>query len=89
MLRIDNKIELRVFVDASFGPYEVSKSVTGVVIKIGDATIYVKSGKQKMRFFSDALSQVLWTREYLLSAGIKVGAAILYQENRFAMFLAN
>ena len=66
----------------------VCKSDTGVVIKIGDATIYVQLGKQKIVTrssteselvgISDALSQVLWTSEYLISTGIKVGAAILY-----------
>ena len=99
VLRIGDRIELRVFVDASFGLFEDSKSVTGVVIKFGDATIYVKSGKQKIVTrssteselvgSSDASSQVLWTREYLLSAGINVGAAILYQDNQSTMFLAN
>ena len=59
---------------------------------LGYATTYVKSGKRKIvaRSFivselvgiSDALSQVLWMREYLLSAGLEMGPAIIYQDNQ-------
>jgi hypothetical protein len=52
------------------------KSVTGVIIMIGRATVYVKSGKQKIITrssteselvgLSDALSQVLWIRKFLI-----------------------
>jgi hypothetical protein len=76
ILRIGQHLTLNAFVDASFGLYEDGKSVTGVAIMLGGATIYVKSGKQKIVTrssteselvgISDALSQVLWTREYLL-----------------------
>lgn len=64
-------MQVNACVDASFGVYEDMKSVTGVVIMIGNATIYVKSGKQKIVTrssteaelvgVSDALSQILWT----------------------------
>ena len=47
VLRIGQSFHLTAFVDASFGIYNDMKSVTGVVIKIGEATIYVKSGKRK------------------------------------------
>ena len=66
---------------------------------LGDATIYVKSSKQKIVTrssteselvkISDALSQVLWTREYLLSAGLEMSPAIIYQDNQSTIFLAN
>lgn len=99
ILCIGQNPKLKAFVDASFGLYEDGKSITGVVIMLGDATIYVKSGKQKIVTrssteselvgISDALSQVLWTREYLLAAGIEVGPAIVYQDNKSTIFLAN
>ena len=70
VLRTGRFFHLNAFVDASFGIYSDMKSVTGVVIKIGEATIYVKSGKQKILTrssteaelvgLSDALSQILW-----------------------------
>jgi hypothetical protein len=54
---------------------------------LGDAMVYVKSGKQKIVTrssteselvgISDYLSQVLWTREYLTSAGLNIGPAIM------------
>ena len=97
ILRIGEKLEVRAYVDASFGLYEDGKSVTGVVIMRGDATIYVKSGKQKIVTrssteselvgISDALSQILWTREFLLAAGLQMGPAIIFQDNQSTIFL--
>jgi hypothetical protein len=99
ILRIGPHLILKAYVDASFGVYEDGKSVTGVVIMIGNATIYVKSGKQKIVTksstesegvgISDALSQVLWTREFLLYAGFNLGPAVMYQDNMSTIFLAN
>jgi Reverse transcriptase (RNA-dependent DNA polymerase) len=99
ILRIGDKCALRAYVDASFGLYEDGKSVTGVAIMLGEATMYVKSGEQKIVTrssteselvgISDALSQVLWTREYLISAGLDIGPAIIYQDNQSTMFLGN
>ena len=73
--------------------------MTGVVIMIGNATIYVKSGKQKIVTrssteaelvgVSDALSQIIWTREFLLHQGLCFGPARLYQDNQSTICLAN
>ena len=99
VLRIGEKLQIRAYVDASFGLYEDGKSVTGVAIMLGDATIYVKSGKQKIVTrssteselvgISDALSQILWTREFLLAAGLRIGPAIIFQDNQSTIFLGN
>ena len=98
VLRIRSHLRLRAFVDASFGLYEDGKSVTGVVIMLGDAPIYVRSGKQKIvtksstesEFvrLSDAVLHVLWTREYLIFAGMDIGPAIIFQDNQSTIFLA-
>ena len=90
---------MNAYVDASFGVHEDMKSVTGVVIMIGAATIYVKSGKQKIvtRSFteaelvgiSDALSQIIWTKEFLSHQGIRSGPVSLFQENQSTICLAN
>jgi hypothetical protein len=48
ILRIGDKVVLRDFMDASLSLYEDGKSVTGIVIMIGNAIIYVKSGKLKI-----------------------------------------
>jgi hypothetical protein len=65
---------------------------------LGKATIYVKSGKQKVVVRSsseselngipDALSQILWTREYLIASGLLIGPAIIHQDNQCTTFLA-
>jgi Reverse transcriptase (RNA-dependent DNA polymerase) len=99
ILCIGDKVVLRAFVDASFGLYEDGKSVSGIVIMIGNAIIYVKSGKQKIVTrsskeselvgISDALSQILWSREYLLYAGIDIGTAVVFQDSKSTIFLAN
>jgi hypothetical protein len=99
VLRIGPTLELKAFVDASFGLYEDGKSITGVVIMLGNAPIYVKSGKQKILTRSsteaelvgitDSMSQVLWTREYLLCAGLDVDPAIIFQDNQSTICLAN
>ena len=99
VLRIGPEIQLKAYVDASFGTYEDMKSVTGIVLMIGNATVYVKSGKQKIVTrssteaelvgLSDALSQILWTREFLCHQGLRLGPAIVYQDNQSTICLAN
>ena len=68
VLGIGPEIQLKAYIDTSFGTYEDVKSVTGIVLMIGNATVYVKSGKQKIVTrsstgaelvgLSDALSQI-------------------------------
>ena len=99
ILKTGNKLQLRAYVDASFGVYKDGKSVTGIVLVLGDATIYVKSSKQKIVTrssteselvgISDALSQILWTREFLIRQGLSIGPAVVYQDNQSTIFLAN
>ena len=87
------------YVDVSFGLYEDGKSVTEVAISLGGASIYIKSGKQKIVTrssteaelvgISDALSQILWTREFLLALGLTLGPATVYQDKKSTILLAN
>ena len=99
ILEIGSKLQLRAYVDSSFGVYEDGKSVTGVVIMLGGATIYVKSSKQKIVTrssteselvgISDALSQILWSREFLIQQGVSLGPAVVYQDNQSTICLAS
>ena len=98
ILRVGENVTLRAYVDSSFGTYEDCKSVTGVVIMLGNAPVYFKSSKQivtrssteaELVGISDSLSQILWTREYLLCQGIPMGPAILYEDNKSTIFLAD
>ena len=98
-LKVGNDVELKAYVDASFGTYVDMKSVTGVVIVIGNASVYGKSGKQKIVTrssteaelvgLSDALSQILWSREFLMHQGLRLEPAVVYQDNQFTMCHAN
>ena len=66
---------------------------------LGNAPVYFKSNKQKIVTrssteaelvgISDALSQIIWTREYMMQQGHTLGPAILYQDNMSTIFLAN
>ena len=94
-----SNLQLRAYVDASYAVYPDAKSVSGVVIMLGDAVIYVKSSKQKivtrssteseLVAISDSLSQILRTREYMEAAGMDLGPVVLYQDNKSTIFLAN
>ena len=59
ILRIGKELRLNAYVDSSFGVYEDGKSVTGVAIMLGSATIYVKSGKQKIVTRSSTESELV------------------------------
>ena len=99
ILKIGSTCEVRAFVDSSFGLYPDGKSVTGAVIMLGNAPIYYKSSKQKIVTrssteselvgISDTLSQILWVREFLMAQGLRLGPAVLYQDNMSTIFLAN
>ena len=83
------------YVDASYGVHSDFKSHTGVVITAGQGPMYVGSRKQKVVSkseligISDALSQVIWTRDFLIEQGYEVGPARLQQDNQSTMVLAN
>jgi hypothetical protein len=59
ILRIGDHLQLNAYVDSSFGIYNDGKSVTGVAIMLGKATIYVKSGKQKIVTRSSTESELV------------------------------
>ena len=99
ILRIGDSCEVRAYVDSSFGLYPDGKSITGAVIMLGNAPIFFKSSKQKIVTrssteselvgISDTLSQILWAREFLIAQGLRLGPAILFQDNMSTIFLAN
>ena len=47
------------------------------------------STESELVAISDSLSQILWTREYMLAAGVPLRPAVLYQDNLSTTFLAN
>jgi len=85
------------YVDASYGVHPDGKSHTGVAMMLGQGCFYVQSAKQKLVSkssteaeiiaVSDALSEVIWARNFLLAQGIEVGPAVVYQDNKSTMAL--
>ena len=67
------------------------------MLSLGKGPIYLRSCKQKivtrssteaeLVAISDALSQIIWGREFLKAQGINCGPAILYQDNLSTMAL--
>jgi hypothetical protein len=85
------------YVDASYGVHADLKSHTGGIITLGDGAVWSKSTRQKLNTKSsteaelvaaaDVCSQVIWTRDFLLEQGYKVGPASLMQDNTSTIHL--
>ena len=97
-MNADADMTVRAYIDASYGVHQDMKSHTGGVISLGRGPVYVTSAKQKLMSkssteaeligVSDVLSQVIWTRDFLLAQGYDVGPAKLYQDNESTIVLA-
>jgi hypothetical protein len=87
------------YVDASYGVHWDFKSHKGCMISVTKGSVHVSSWKQGLTTksstkaelvgVSDALSQVIWTREFLLAQGYNLGPAVVKQDNQSTMVLAN
>jgi hypothetical protein len=93
VLRLECKeLKLHVFIDASFATAQDRKSTTGVVIMLGQAVIWCKSGKQsiitkssmeaELVALSDMASMALWMCLFLHDIGINIPPPIIYQDNQ-------
>jgi len=88
---------LEAYVDASFGCHHDATSRTGIVLMMSNAAIASWSSKQKLVAkssteaeivgLSDAMTQILWAREWLVSQGYDPGAIKVYQDNMGVMSL--
>lgn len=95
----DGILSIFAFVDASFAVHHDFKSHTGAVITFGTGCIFFKSTKQKLNTkssteaelvaISDALSTIIWLRDFLIEQGYNVGPAVLYQDNMSTIALVN
>ena len=94
-LSVDQIIAIRAFIDASFAVHPDMRSHTGCAITLGAGALYVKSIRQKLASkssteaeliaLSDALGQVIWTRNFLEALGYKMEPATVYQDNMSTM----
>jgi hypothetical protein len=97
-LCIDDEIHISVYIDSSYGVHGDAKGQSGSVITMGRGAIRCKSSKQKLVAkssteseligVSDELSQVIWTRNFLLSQGYVMEEALVYQDNTSTIELA-
>lgn len=91
-------LSIHAFIDSSFAVHLDGKSHTGAMISLGAGSIYAKSSKQKLVTkssteaelvgLSDALSQVVWSRNFLKEQGYEVSPATIYQDNKSTITLA-
>jgi hypothetical protein len=87
----DDIIKVYAYVDASYGVHGDCRSHTGVYITFGAGPIFVESSKQKLNTkssteaelvaVSDASSQIIWTRNFLIAQGYNTPAAEIFQDN--------
>ena len=92
-------IAIFAYVDASYAVHWDFRSQTGGIITLGKGPIWCKSSRQKLNSkssteaeliaVSDTLSQIIWTRDFLLEQGYEVGPATLFQDNLSTIALAN
>ena len=97
ILGMNSSNEIRWWVDASFGTRAGMRSQTGATMSLGVGSISSISRKQKLNTTSsteaelvgvhDAMSQIAWTRHFMLAQEIKIYRNILFQDNQSAMYL--
>jgi hypothetical protein len=90
-LAADSIVSLSAYIDAAYGVHNDLKGHSGCVITMGSGVLYVKSNKQKLNAkssteaeliaLSDALGQVIWTRNFLEDLGYNMEPATVYQDN--------
>ena len=99
ILEGDGAMRVVAYVDASYAVHSDYKSHTGAVIKLGQGTAATKSSKQKINSksfteaeiiaVSDALSQIIWVRDFLMAQGYEIGPALLMQDNKSGILMMN
>ena len=85
------------FIDASFAVHPDFKSHSGSVMTLGTGAIQAASKKQQLNTRSstesevvgvdDMITQVLWTKLFLLDQGYEVEKNIIYQDNKSSILL--
>eukprot|EP01037_Dinobryon_pediforme_P026963 gene26963-29668_t len=96
-LRCDKTMQVRTYIDASYGVHADGKGHSGIFSTLGSGPIYVKSTKQKLNTrssteaelvaISDGLSPAIGHANFLEQQGYKRQPVILYQDNQSTMKL--
>jgi hypothetical protein len=93
----DKSITINTYIDSSHGLHSDMKGRTGIIIKLGNATIFARSAKQKINTKSSAetelhgvseeISQALWTKQWLEFYNIKVNPILLHLDNKSTIIM--
>ena len=101
ILRRSENLMINVYADASFGCHKEDcfKSHSGLVIQVGNSTIYSKTSKQKivttssteaeLVCASDAIPIVYYIRDWLLEKNVEIIQVNLMQDNLSTIQLIN
>ncbi|MBS0645922.1 MAG: hypothetical protein JSR97_04975 [Verrucomicrobia bacterium] len=97
-LTAENGITINAFVDASFACHPDGKSHTGEMITLGGGAVISKSSKQKLVTrssteaelvgLSDATPTILWVKNFIEAQGHTTDSAIIHQDNKSTIILA-
>ena len=85
------------WVDASYAVHPDMRSHTGAIMTMGGGTVSSMSTRQKINTRSsteaelvgvdDAMSGIVWTRNFLMAQGVHVSDNVVYQDNMSAILL--
>jgi hypothetical protein len=91
-LSINNGLKIYGFIDASFAVHPDYKGQTGLAVTLGTGVVLAKSVKQRvvakssteaeLVAISDALSHIIWIRNFLIDQGYDVDPAVIFQDNK-------
>ncbi len=89
-MEFEKEMQLRAYIDASYGVHADGKSDTGGVMTLGGGALGAQSIKQKIVAkssteaeligVSDYLGDVLETRKFLMAQGYAIGPAVVLQD---------
>ena len=98
LLGANSPTEVIAYIDASYGVHSDRRGHTGSAISLGAGTIHSGSKKQSINTksscecelvgLSDGLSQVIYTRNFLISQGYDIQPATINQDNTSTINLA-
>ena len=97
VISMNDMLELRTWVDASYGVHQDMRGHTGGVMSLGRGTVHHKTAKQKLNTkssteselvgASDYLPHTVWLKRFLQGQGYKLNRNIYYQDNQSAIKL--
>ena len=97
ILQAEKLLHIVAYIDASHAVHDNHRSHSGTIISLGKGPIYQKSGSQRINTkssteseivaLSDNSSQVIWSRDFLISQGYQIEPALIYQDNTSTMSL--